>query len=87
MAINMPKNVHMKTTVEIPDEVLHRAKVVAAQRRITLKDLITEGLNEVMRPRSDAADREAALRRLRTGVWLGAIPLKRAAAHERSKAS
>ena len=35
----------MKTTIDLPDEILHHAKVVAAQRRTTLKELIIQGLN------------------------------------------
>ena len=37
----------MKTTVELPDPLFHRAKLVAAERRSTLKDLIIEGLAAV----------------------------------------
>ena len=35
---------HMKTTLELPDDLLMHAKAVAAQRRITLKELITRSL-------------------------------------------
>lgn len=35
----------MKTTIDFPDELLHRAKVVAAQRKTTLKELVLRGLN------------------------------------------
>ncbi|MCB1096292.1 MAG: hypothetical protein KDN22_12010 [Verrucomicrobiae bacterium] len=35
----------MKTTIDFPDELLYRAKVVAAQRKITLKDLVLRGLD------------------------------------------
>jgi hypothetical protein len=38
----------MKTTIELPDDLLHRAKVLAAQRRSTLKQLVIEGLEKVM---------------------------------------
>lgn len=37
----------MKTTIELPDALLHRAKVVAAQRKTTLKQLMIEGLENV----------------------------------------
>ncbi len=30
----------MKTTLDLPDDLLHRAKVVAAQRKTTLKELV-----------------------------------------------
>lgn len=35
----------MKTTIDFPDELLYRAKVVAAQRKITLKELVLRGLD------------------------------------------
>jgi hypothetical protein len=34
----------VKTTIDLPDELLQRAKIVAAQRRTTLKDLVVQGL-------------------------------------------
>lgn len=37
----------MKTTIDFPDELLHRAKVIAAQRRTTLRDLVVQGLDVV----------------------------------------
>ena len=39
----------MKTTVEFPDALLRRAKVVAARRGITFKRLLSEGLEQVVR--------------------------------------
>ena len=35
---------HMKTTLELPDALLRKAKGVALQRRTTLKSLITHAL-------------------------------------------
>lgn len=37
----------MKTTIELPDALFHRAKVLAAQRKTTLKQLVVEGLERV----------------------------------------
>jgi hypothetical protein len=34
----------MKTTIDLPDDLLHRAKIVAAQRKTTLKELVLQGL-------------------------------------------
>src|SRR5438067_3850346 len=34
----------MKTTIDLPEGVLHRAKIAAAQRKTTLKDLVVNGL-------------------------------------------
>jgi hypothetical protein len=75
----------MKTTIDVPDELLHRAKIVAAQRRTTLKDLIVAGLDRVLRSDSDSQspERKAALERLQKGFRLGADPLTRDQTHER----
>ncbi len=51
---------HMKTTLDLPEDVLTRAKVYAAVHRTTLKDLVTEGLRRVTSP--SASDVEAAQR-------------------------
>ena len=40
---------HMKTTVDLPDELLLEAKIRAAQERRTLKDLIEAGLRKELR--------------------------------------
>lgn len=37
----------MKTTIDFPDDLLHRAKVVAAQQRTTLRELVLKGLSIV----------------------------------------
>ena len=38
----------MKTTIDLPDALLHLAKVTAARRRTTLKDLVVQGLEQVI---------------------------------------
>lgn len=73
----------MKTTIDLPDEVLHRAKIVAAQRRTTLKELFLTGLELVMKTDAEAPARQAARSRLRQGLNLGGHPLARGQAHER----
>jgi hypothetical protein len=40
----------MKTTLELPDELMSEAKSVAARRRITLKELFTRALEKELRP-------------------------------------
>ena len=75
--------VFMKTTIDLPDDILHRAKVIAAQRRTTLKGLIIGGLDWVMRPEAEFPDRQAALARVQKGLRLGGQPLSRHQAHER----
>lgn len=34
----------MRTTIDLPEPLFHRAKLLAVQRRVTLKKLITEVL-------------------------------------------
>ena len=62
---------HMKTTIDLPEEVLHRAKIVAAQRRMTLKELFLSGLEQAINAEVGNQAREAALSRLRRGLKLG----------------
>jgi hypothetical protein len=73
----------VKTTIDLPEEVLHRAKIVAAQRRTTLKKLFLSGLELAMQSNTDASARQAALDRVRQGLKLGGQPLTRDQAHER----
>lgn len=73
----------MKTTIDIPDELLHRAKIAAAQRRTTLKELVEAGLDLVLRSDADIPERQPALDRLQKGLRLGGKPLTRAQSHER----
>ena len=77
----------MKTTIDLPEDLLYRAKVVAAQRRTTLKELVVTGLDWVMRTDMEASDRQAALARLQKGLHLGGRPLTRGQIHERHKVS
>ena len=73
----------MKTTVDLPDEILHRAKILAAQRGTTLKSLLLSGLEAVMAADFDAPARQAALARLHKGLTLGGRPLTREEVHAR----
>lgn len=73
----------MKTTIDITDDLLHRAKIAAAQRRTTLKELVETGLDLVLRSGVEAPERQRSLDRLQKGLRLGGKPLTRAQAHER----
>jgi len=42
----------MKTTLEIPDFLFRRAKSVAAERGIPLRQLVTEAVQEKLKPTS-----------------------------------
>lgn len=50
----------MKTTVEIPDPLFRRAKSQAAQRGQTLKQFMTEALEEKLRTKAHAPRSEPA---------------------------
>jgi uncharacterized protein DUF6364 len=52
-------------TLAIEEEILHRARVVAATRRRSLTDLVREFLRGIAR---EDREREASLRRLRRGM-------------------
>lgn len=49
----------MKTTVDLPDGILERTKIAAARRRTSIKNLIIEGLETVLREDVSADDTEA----------------------------
>lgn len=54
-----PYNQHygsMKTTIDLPEEILQRAKIVAIQRKTTLKALIVQGLDHAIRHEPMAPD-------------------------------
>jgi hypothetical protein len=73
----------MKTTIELPDELFHHAKVVAAERGTTLKDIMVQALKLWFRtPAEDEEkNRKATVKRLlqamRASNTEPMIPLKR----------
>jgi hypothetical protein len=78
----------MKTTIDLPDEILHQAKVAAAERRTTLKALVLAGLDHVLHSMTEPpAGRAEAFARLQKGLRLGGQPLTREQAHERPQVS
>lgn len=71
----------MKTTIDLPDDILERTKIAAACRRTSIKKLVIEGLETVLRAETPAAPPADALARLRHGYHLGGQPLTRDQAH------
>jgi hypothetical protein len=50
----------MKTTIDLPEDVIRRAKITAIERKTTLKDLIYHSLlREMDYPNAEATDFEA----------------------------
>ena len=56
----------MKTTIDFPEHILHRAKTIAVQRKITLKELVIQGLEHAIR--QPVADPEAERRAKATSL-------------------
>jgi hypothetical protein len=79
----------MKTTIDLPDEMLHRVKIIAAQRKTTLKELVIQGLLHVteMDSSDDEKKRTEAMRRLVAGLKATnskpMVPLKREQIYDR----
>lgn len=73
----------MKTTIDLPDHILERTKIAAAQRRTTIKKLVIAGLENVLSEDTPSPLPEDALARLRQGYHLSGKPLTRDQAHAR----
>jgi len=73
----------MKTTIDLPDSILERTKIAAARRRTSIKNLVIEGLETVLRDEVQPALPVDALARLRQGYHLGGKPLTRDKSHAR----
>lgn len=83
----------MKTTIDFPDALLQRAKLVAVQRKTTLKDIVLQGVDYVIsRAYRSSADYEAKERQAHMMRLLEAmkasntepmVPLKREEIYER----
>lgn len=56
----------VKTTIDLPDDILVKAKIVAAERRTTLRELVVRGLVLVTGTPADddLKKRKVALKRL-----------------------
>lgn len=76
MAI-LPYKLRMKTTIDLPDEIVQRTKVAAALRRTTMRSLIIDGLEKVLQEEATPSPSASALARLRQGYHLGGNPLPR----------
>lgn len=80
----------MKTTIDLPDELLHRAKVAAAQRKTTLRALVVTGLEAVTSEGADDTkekERKKTLKRLLKAMKASntepMVPLRREEIYDR----
>ncbi len=59
----------MKTTIDLPEEVIRRAKIMAIQRKTTLKELICKSLlREIESPQADSTDVESQRKKRATAL-------------------
>ena len=80
----------MKTTIDLPDDLLQEAKIVAAQRRTTLRELVLTGLRHSLAATSadeDAARLDRLFSLLDAGNETPMQALKREEANERTRLS
>lgn len=79
----------MKTTIELPDDLFLKAKILAAERRVTLKDIMVQALNLFTQsaPEAEEKKRKVALKRLLKGMKASntesMTPLKREEIYDR----
>ncbi|MFT4177301.1 MAG: hypothetical protein QM627_11685 [Luteolibacter sp.] len=73
----------MKTTIDLPDHLLEQTKIAAVRRRSSIKNLVIEGLEMVLKQEAFATPPTDALERLRKGYHLGGKPLTRDGIHAR----
>jgi hypothetical protein len=65
----------MKTTIDVPEEILHRAKVLAAQRRTTLRELFLQGFDVALRELAPDPAEESRKNRLALIAALSRVKL------------
>ncbi|MEX2607815.1 MAG: hypothetical protein WD708_10760 [Kiritimatiellia bacterium] len=73
----------MRTTLDLPNDLLERTKIEAVKRRTTIKQLVMDGLQHVLAHEDSAAAPTKALNRLQSGFRLGGTPMNREQTHAR----
>lgn len=79
----------MKTTIDLPDDTLQKAKVLAAEQRTTLKELMTQALERLLESSAGNSGkyRKANLKRLLAEMQAANTepmqPLSREETHDR----
>ena len=60
----------MKTTIDLPEELVLQAKMVALSRKTTLRSLVLQGLKrEILNPTSEMLSPIRTLQNLDSGLW------------------
>lgn len=65
---------HMKTTIELPEDLFVAAKKEAAERRVTLKVLVESGLRRELAAGRSGGQAPAKRRRIRWVTVAGGLP-------------
>ena len=79
----------MKITIDLPNDVFRKAKILAAERSTTFKELVIQGLQLVTRtpPESEEKKRKEDLKRLLKNMQASntepMVPLKREEIYDR----
>jgi hypothetical protein len=63
----------LKTTVEIPDTLFRKAKATAAERGISLKDLLTDAVREHLQRSNDVSAKNGVSAPAPPPVWMSAF--------------
>ncbi len=79
----------MKTTIDFPEDLLHRAKIAAAQRKTTLRELVFQGLDYAISHPVPDPEKERKfvmkrlLQRMKASNTKPMVPLRRDEIHDR----
>lgn len=71
LRIDSRKYGHIKTNIDFPDAIFEQTKIAAALHRTTIKHLVIEGLEVILRQETKPVPPADALARLRQGYHLG----------------
>lgn len=79
----------MKTTIDLPDELFQKIKILAAERSTTFKELVVQALKLITQtaPEAEEKKRQQALKRLIKAMQAGntepMVPLTREEIYDR----
>jgi hypothetical protein len=73
----------VKTTFDLPDNLVERVKIESAKRRCSMKRIVIEGLEAILRDDKNTGRADKAIQRLRQGYRLVGKPMSREEIHAR----